>query len=242
MHPGGDDIPRGANDDRVGGYAEGDPQSTVAPGDRVPRTLPRELPSFDVAPLPLNGNGNRMGAPALYSPERAKRLCTIIATTPRTLKQACEETGLAVMTVMSWLTRYPDFAEAYARAREYQCEIRADECLDIADNSTNDWVDYETKAGRVIRQFDYEHSRRSELRIKTRQWLMEKYGRRRFGDRLEVQSVQLIQNVSGLSEPARIDDANTLIARVRSRLAAAAEDGELIEGEAIDEETDSARE
>ena len=242
MHPTGDDNNNDtvtANDDAPS--ANGDSAAHKATngsgttGARDPvdmNAISSVAPSYTAI---QDRTGNR-GAPRMYTADIAKRLCTMLATSTLTLRQVCDELHLQMGTVMSWLARYPDFAEGYAKAREYQCELRADEMLDIADNSTNDWVDYETKSGRVVRQFDYEHSRRSELRIKTRQWLMEKYGRRRFGDRLEVSQTLEVKGVASLAEPERVEDAVSLIRRVRERLAAAEADGEL-----IDESADSAQ-
>jgi len=171
----------------------------------------------------------RMGRPRKYTAQLGKAICMMLATTTFNLRQCCEQNDVTVGDVMKWIARYPDFGDSYFRARDWQCELRADEIIDIADNSTNDWVDYETKSGRVIRQFDYEHSRRSELRIKARQWLMEKYARKRFGDRLEVQQTVTAVSVTAMAEPQRVEDAVSLLRRVRERLAAAEADGELID-------------
>jgi hypothetical protein len=62
--------------------------------------------------------------------------------------------------------------------------LRADEVLEIVDDSSNDWMDYETKAGRKIKTFGYEHAKRSDMRIKTRMWLMQRFAPKTFGDRL----------------------------------------------------------
>ena len=58
------------------------------------------------------------------------------------------------------------------RAREAQQQLRADEIIRIADDASNDWMEVETKSGRMLRVFDHEHAKRSEIRIKTRQGLI----------------------------------------------------------------------
>jgi len=58
-------------------------------------------------------------------------------------------------------SRYDELGASYARAREQQQHLRADELLEIVDDKSNDWVDVETRRGRIVRQFDHEHVKRS---------------------------------------------------------------------------------
>ena len=136
---------------------------------------------------------------------------------------------------MLWCQTNPIFCEAYALAQEQRQELRADEILEIADNSTNDWVDYETKSGRVIRQFDYEHSRRSELRIKTRQWLMERLGRRRYSTQITVEAGSELTKLAQQSDAQRLADAVALMERVRSRVIEAEDSGEVSDVDYVEE-------
>lgn len=57
----------------------------------------------------------------------------------------------------------PEFGAVYARAREAQADALFDDCVDISDNSADDWI--ETKSGRI---FNGEAARRSQVRIDTR--------------------------------------------------------------------------
>lgn len=69
-------------------------------------------------------------------------------------------------TIYRWLRQIPEFREMYAGAREVQSLVLADEILEIADASQDDWKD--TGAGEVV---DREAIMRSKLRIASRQWL-----------------------------------------------------------------------
>jgi hypothetical protein len=51
----------------------------------------------------------------------------------------------------------PEFSDMVARARELQAENMADEVIDISDDGSNDWMDKETAAGRIIRLLDHKH-------------------------------------------------------------------------------------
>jgi hypothetical protein len=129
----------------------------------------------------------RTGAPTKYNADIAKRICELVAGTTLTLHQVARELGLGHGgVILAWAHRYEEFGQHYARAREDQMQLRADELLEIADDRSNDWVDVETKSGRVVRTLDHEHVKRSEVRIRTRMWLMQRYGPKVFGERLTL--------------------------------------------------------
>jgi hypothetical protein len=63
----------------------------------------------------------------------------------------------------------------------------AEECLDIADNSNNDWMNREVRNARgqieIQRVVDTEHIQRSKLRIETRLKLLAKWKPEKYGDK-----------------------------------------------------------
>ena len=58
----------------------------------------------------------------------------------------------------------------------------AEECLDIADNASNDWMTREGKDGETSWQVNGEHIQRSKVRIETRLKLLAKWCRQRYGE------------------------------------------------------------
>ena len=66
------------------------------------------------------------------------------------------------------------FSNHYAYARMVQAENLIDECTDIADDGTNDFMEKEGKNGSFV-AFDHENVHRSKLRVETRKWLGEVY-------------------------------------------------------------------
>jgi hypothetical protein len=115
--------------------------------------------------------------------ETKERLCLAIAD-GMTIRQVCKLPGMpASSTIYLALARDASFAEQYARAREAQLIRWEDELLEIADNSTNDWVARESgeKAGT-----DHDHIQRSRLRVEARKWIMSKRLPRVYGDRLDL--------------------------------------------------------
>jgi hypothetical protein len=86
-------------------------------------------------------------------------------------------------------------------------QLRADELLEIADDASNDWMEVETTSGRVVRTLDHEHVRRSEIRIKTRQWLMARYAPKVFGERLRLTDADggSLKDLGGQSDEERYE-------------------------------------
>jgi hypothetical protein len=175
--------------------------------------------------------------PVPYSPERARRFCELVGSTTMTLRQIGLEVGIHHTLFLAWCGRYDDLAEQYARARERQMHLRADELLEIADNATNDWMAVETRAGRIIRVVDHAHIKRSEVRIRTRQWIMGKFAPKAFGERMQVEVAQeTLQSIAAKSDEQRYEEAIALVKQARRRIAEAYKSGEISEAELEDVE------
>ena len=131
-------------------------------------------------------------------------------------------------------------AEGYTRALEQQQHLRADEIMEIVDNSSNDWMDRETKSGRIVRVFDHENAKRSDMRVKARMWLMTRFAPKTFGDRLQLDAGQeTIEALAARSPEERLADAKALIARAKRRVAEAYESGEVTDADYSEDEPDS---
>ena len=98
------------------------------------------------------------------------------------LSTICKRADMPSMsTVQTWIRTDPDFQRAYVQAQEFRMNVFADQILDIADNSVGDIRMAYDKFGNVIPEVSYENIKRSELRIKTRQYLMEKFYSKQYG-------------------------------------------------------------
>lgn len=117
---------------------------------------------------PENGKRGR-GRPSLYSEELANRVCELVA-------DGCTLTRIDRMadmparrTISDWESKHPVFSAQLQRAREAGFDAWADECFDIADDGTNDWIEMFDKDGVSIGwKLNAEHVQRSKLRIETR--------------------------------------------------------------------------
>ena len=125
----------------------------------------------------------RVGRPARYTPELAARICGLIAT-GSTLRVAAKTCGISWRTVARWNVERPEFRAAYEQARETRTLLWAEECIDIVDNATGDYVQ-NPKTGRL--EFNRENVHRAKLRVDERHWQMSRLDPRLWGDRQEIQ-------------------------------------------------------
>jgi hypothetical protein len=160
----------------------------IAEGERAILDAQQDPNNPDNAVALADNRAARNGVqpPTPYSPERARRFCELVGSTTMTLRQIGLEVGIHHALFLAWCGRYDELAEQYARARERQMNLRADEIIEIADDGSNDWMDVETRSGRMARVLGHEHVKRSEMRIRTRTWLMGKFAPKVFGERLQL--------------------------------------------------------
>jgi hypothetical protein len=115
-----------------------------------------------------------------YSPEIADLICDHIAE-GASLRQICQNPNMpARSTIFVWLEEHEDFARSYTLARQIQIEDLMDEILEIADDSSNDWIDGEGPDGKRYRVFNPDSIRQSKLRIGARKWLISKLMPKRY--------------------------------------------------------------
>lgn len=125
---------------------------------------------------------NKGGRPTIYSEELAQVICESLMV-GMSLRKICELDDMpAISTVMQWLASGKDgFMEQYAHARQVQAEYLLDELIDIADDSSKDYVIVDGQE-----RLDQEHIQRAKLRIDTRKWNIEKLAPKRYGNKQQV--------------------------------------------------------
>jgi hypothetical protein len=112
-----------------------------------------------------------MGRPSAYTPELAEEICIRIAG-GESLRKICKSEGMpAFQTVLRWAfhadqEEVGNFHEQYARARELQAELRADEIVEISDNTKD--------------------AARARVRIDARKWVASKLLPKRYGNRVAL--------------------------------------------------------
>lgn len=128
-----------------------------------------------------------MARPSDYSQELADRICAQLAE-GNSMRTVCKADDMpCTATVFNWLRTKPGFLEQYTRAKEESADALSDEMLDIADDSTNDWMERLDKDGQGIGyQVNGDHVQRSRLRIETRKWLASKLKPKKYGDKVDL--------------------------------------------------------
>ena len=129
----------------------------------------------------------RIGRPSVYDAAVAERICDELCT-GRSLLDVCRDEGMPVYaTVCHWIKDDREgFSAPYLRAREIGFLALADQLLDIADDSRNDYVARRRADGSVEHMVNHEHISRARVRIDTRRWLLAKGLPKIFGDRKSV--------------------------------------------------------
>ena len=112
-----------------------------------------------------------VGRPSKYSTEMAENICDLVAR-GLSLRTICVKSDMPSMsTVCKWLKENPEFSEQYARAREEQADIFADEIIEIADA-------VEPDSAAVAK---------AKLQIDARKWRAAKMSPKKYGDKVEQQ-------------------------------------------------------
>lgn len=129
-----------------------------------------------------------LGRPSIYSAELGLKICQRLAD-GESLRAICKDDDFPTKsTVLRWILdgEHKEFSDQYAKAREIQAEVLADEIFDIADNSSNDWMERQYSEDNVQIVLNSEALARSRLRVDSRKWYLSKVLPKKFGDKSEV--------------------------------------------------------
>jgi hypothetical protein len=125
-----------------------------------------------------------MARPSKFTQKLADIICERIAD-GESLRLICQSDDMpARSSVFKWLAETKTFSDQYARAREAQADLLADEILTIADDSTNDTLVKERKDGDDYEVANAEWIARSRLRVDARKWLASKMAPKKYGDKV----------------------------------------------------------
>jgi hypothetical protein len=107
---------------------------------------------------------NTRGRPSDYSPELAEAICHALSE-GQSLRSICLQPDMpGKSTVFRWLANNKDFRDQYARARESQADVIADEILNIADEAQD--------------------AAKARVQIDARKWLAGKLRPKVYGDKV----------------------------------------------------------
>ena len=130
------------------------------------------------------------------------QILAAIATTPKSLESICKELESAptARTVYTWLTQDDDFLQRYARAKEQQLQVLADQMVELSDQDRIcEKVTIKADGSREVVILD--QVERTKLQIETRKWLLAKLNPKKYGDKQQVEhsgelNVQLAERIA----------------------------------------------
>ena len=127
----------------------------------------------------------KRGRPTSYTPELAELICQRTATHTVGLNRLCVmfDDMPDRTTVNLWRWVHPEFSIKYAQAKMFQADLLAEECMEIADDKSDD-ATYDEMGNEVC---NTEFIARSRLRIDTRKWLASKLLPKQYGNHSEEQ-------------------------------------------------------
>ena len=118
-----------------------------------------------------------------FSQEIADEICDVISCSSLGIRRLRKKPEYKhwpnPSTVFDWRKKYPAFDEQYTRAKIQQAQVLADEVLEIADNSSKDFIVVDGKV-----KTNHEDINRAKLRIDTRKWLLSKVLPKVYGDKV----------------------------------------------------------
>lgn len=125
--------------------------------------------------------------PSTYTDEKLEEIVNRLSK-GEPLAQICRDEDMpSVTTVWNWSKAHPHVSESIACAREEGEDWLAAECLEIADNATNDWMEHKTPDDNSLGwHLNGEHIQRSKLRIDTRLKLLSKWNPKKYGEKQSV--------------------------------------------------------
>jgi hypothetical protein len=137
----------------------------------------------------------KTGRPSDYTDKIANTICARLAEGESMRKIAKDDDMPSCVTMFAWLRKHEIFLKQYEVAKEECADMYAEEIVEIADDTSNDYIDVTDENGATgATRLNTEHVQRSRLRIDTRKWVAAKLKRKKYGDQIQ-QDVTLPEGV-----------------------------------------------
>ena len=169
----------------------------------------------------------RRGRPETYTDALADEICRRMST-GRSLTSVCRDADIPHRELINkWILsgKYPHLNASYARARDLLADTLFEQCLDIADQSDNDYIPVTHANGKTTLEANPSAVNRARLRIDTRKWVAGKLRPAKYGDKvllagadggdLSITNKQVI-DIAGMPKDQR-DTLRQIIREARAR-------------------------
>lgn len=116
-------------------------------------------------------------------------ICEEIATTDKGLSTICKRKDVSTTAFYNWINDDDILVDKYARARELQAELLADQIIELSSREriSEELITCDNEEGGkkvTTRQFD--NYNRTRLEIDARKWKASKLAPKKFGEKLDV--------------------------------------------------------
>jgi hypothetical protein len=137
----------------------------------------------------------KTGRPSDYTEELSSIICARFAQGESMRKVSLDDDMPSTTTMFTWLRIHPEFLAQYEISKAECADMYAEEIVEIADDTSNDYVDVTDENGATgATRLNTEHVQRSRLRIDSRKWVAAKLKPKKYGDRIQ-QDVTLPEGV-----------------------------------------------
>lgn len=138
----------------------------------------------------------KVGRPSSYNHTIAREICNAISTSTIALLTHCKNNSHwpSLDTIYKWIWAHEEFADQYARAKQLQAQVLADEIVSISDDMSQDIVYDEDGRPRQNNEF----IARSRLRVDARKWVAAKLLPRIYGDKIQSEVTIVVKHEDAL--------------------------------------------
>lgn len=127
-----------------------------------------------------------IGRPTDYTEELGSTICARFAEGESMWSVARDEGMPSTTTMFTWLRIHEEFLAQYEISKAECADMYAEEIIEIADDSANDYVDVTDENGATgATRLNTEHVQRSRLRIDSRKWVASKLKPKKYGEKIQ---------------------------------------------------------
>jgi hypothetical protein len=130
----------------------------------------------------VDDSSNSVGAPSLFTQKLADEICERVANKESVVKIFADPHMPNISTVFRWMHKYEEFRANYARAKEVQAEVFADEIVSISD-TCRIGEKRTVKADGTVEVVTGDMVERSRLQVDARKWVASKLLPKKYGDK-----------------------------------------------------------
>lgn len=128
----------------------------------------------------------KTGRPSDYTEDLAESICARLAQGESMRKISLDDDMPSCKTMFTWLRVHESFLQQYETAKAECADMYAEEIIEIADDTANDYIDVTDDNGATgATRLNTEHVQRSRLRIDSRKWIASKLKPKKYGDKIQ---------------------------------------------------------